>query len=203
MKRLFDIVFSLTVLLLTAPVMLVMCVMIARRMGRPVFFRQKRPGLNGAIFEMIKFRTMTDERGADGELLPDAERLTPLGRFLRSSSLDEFPEFLNVLRGEMSVVGPRPLLPRYLPRYSPEQARRHEVKPGVTGLAQVSGRNALTWDEKFRLDVRYVDTRSLLLDLKIVVLTVKKVFVREGISAGDHATMTEFLGNTGDGKKPD
>lgn len=198
MKRLFDILFSLTVLLLTAPVMAVLCLVIAVRMGRPVFFRQKRPGRDGKIFEMIKFRTMTDARGPDGKLLPDAERLTPLGQFLRRSSLDEFPEFINVLRGEMSVVGPRPLLVQYLSRYTPEQARRHEVKPGVTGLAQVSGRNAISWDDKFRLDVRYVDTHTMAMDLRIIALTVKKVFFREGISASGDATMPEFLGTQND-----
>lgn len=194
MKRLFDILFSLAVLVGTALPMAVLCVAIAVKMGRPVFFRQKRPGRDGKIFEMIKFRTMTSACGPDGKLLPDAERLTPLGNFLRRSSLDEFPEFINVLKGEMSVVGPRPLLVQYLPRYSPEQARRHEVRPGVTGWAQVNGRNAISWDEKFRLDVWYVDHRSLLLDLRIIALTVKKVFVREGISAAGDATMPEFLG---------
>lgn len=194
MKRLFDILFSLAVLVGTALPMAVLCVAIAVKMGRPVFFRQKRPGRDGKIFEMIKFRTMTSACGPDGKLLPDAERLTPLGNFLRRSSLDEFPEFINVLKGEMSVVGPRPLLVQYLPRYSPEQARRHEVRPCVTGWAQVNGRNAISWDEKFRLDVWYVDHRSLLLDLRIIALTVKKVFVREGISAAGDATMPEFLG---------
>jgi len=195
MKRLFDILFSVAILIATAPAMLVLAFVIAKKMGRPVLFRQKRPGLRGEIFEMIKFRTMTDARGPDGGLLPDGQRLTPLGGFLRRTSLDEFPEFINVLRGEMSVVGPRPLMIRYLPRYSPEQARRHEVKPGVTGLAQVNGRNALSWDEKFRLDVRYVDTHTLWLDLRIIALTVRKVFVREGISAEGEATMPEFMGS--------
>ncbi len=193
-KRLFDILFSLTVLALTALPMAVLCVAIAVKMGRPVFFRQKRPGLHGEIFEMIKFRTMTDARGPDGKLLPDAERLTPLGNFLRRSSLDEFPEFINVLKGDMSVVGPRPLLVQYLPRYSAEQMRRHLVKPGVTGWAQVNGRNALSWDEKFRLDVWYVDHGGLALDMLIIAKTVKKVFFREGISAAGEATMPEFMG---------
>jgi lipopolysaccharide/colanic/teichoic acid biosynthesis glycosyltransferase len=194
-KRLFDILFSLTALFFTALPLALLYVAIAVKMGRPVFFRQKRPGMNGEIFEMIKFRTMTSARDADGNLLPDAQRLTPLGQFLRRSSLDEFPEFINVLKGEMSVVGPRPLLVQYLPRYSAEQARRHEVRPGITGWAQVNGRNAISWDDKFRLDVWYVDNRSLLLDLRIIVLTVKKVFFREGISAAGDATMPEFLGN--------
>lgn len=201
MKRLFDILFSFAVLFATAPAMVVLWFAIAVKMGRPVFFRQKRPGRDGKVFEMIKFRTMTSERGQDGNLLPDAQRLTPLGRFLRRSSLDEFPEFINVLKGEMSVVGPRPLLVQYLPRYSPEQARRHEVRPGVTGWAQVNGRNAISWDEKFRLDVWYVDNRSLLLDLRIILLTVKKVFVREGISAAGDATMPEFLGSEASEKR--
>jgi lipopolysaccharide/colanic/teichoic acid biosynthesis glycosyltransferase len=197
MKRTFDILFSLTVLILTALPMALLCLAVAAGMGRPVFFRQKRPGKDGEVFEMIKFRTMTSARGADGRLLPDAQRLTPLGRFLRRSSLDEFPEFINVLKGEMSVVGPRPLLVQYLPRYSPEQARRHEVKPGITGWAQVNGRNAISWEDKFRLDVWYVDNRTLLLDLRIIALTVKKVFFREGISAAGDATMPEFLGKEG------
>lgn len=195
MKRLFDILFSLAALVGTALPMAVLCVAIAVKMGRPVFFRQKRPGKDGKIFEMIKFRTMTSERGPDGNLLSDAQRLTALGKFLRGTSLDEFPEFINVLKGEMSVVGPRPLLVQYLDRYTPEQARRHEVRPGITGWAQVNGRNAISWDEKFRLDVWYVDNRSMLLDLKIVLMTVKKIFIREGISAAGDATMPEFLGN--------
>lgn len=193
-KRLFDILFSLAVLTVFAVPMAVLCVAIALKMGRPVFFRQKRPGKDGEIFEMIKFRTMTDARGPDGVLLPDAARLTPLGNFLRRTSLDEFPEFINVLRGEMSVVGPRPLLVRYLPRYTPEQMRRHLVKPGVTGWAQVNGRNALSWEDKFRLDVWYVDHGGLALDLLIIAKTVKKVFFREGISAAGEATMPEFMG---------
>lgn len=194
-KRLFDILFSLAVLLVTAVPMLLLAAAIALKMGRPVLFRQKRPGLHGEIFEMIKFRTMTDARGPDGKLLPDAERMTPLGNFLRRSSLDEFPEFLNVLKGTMSVVGPRPLLVQYLPRYSAEQLRRHLVKPGVTGWAQINGRNALSWDEKFALDVWYVDNRSLALDVKIVALTVLKVVRRDGISAAGEATMGEFMGD--------
>ncbi len=196
-KRLFDILFSLAVLLITAVPMLILAAAIALKMGRPVLFRQKRPGLHGEIFEMIKFRTMTDARGPDGKLLPDAERMTPLGNFLRRSSLDEFPEFLNVLKGNMSVVGPRPLLVQYLPRYSSEQLRRHLVKPGVTGWAQINGRNALSWDEKFALDVWYVDHRTLWLDVRIVALTVLKVMKRDGISASGEATMSEFMGSAG------
>jgi lipopolysaccharide/colanic/teichoic acid biosynthesis glycosyltransferase len=168
---------------------------VRRKLGSPVFFRQTRPGLHGRPFEMVKFRTMTDARGDDGNLLSDAERLTAFGRFLRASSLDELPELWNVLKGDMSLVGPRPLLMEYLPLYSPEQARRHEVRPGITGWAQVNGRNALSWDDKFKLDVWYVDHRSLWLDVKILWLTVKKVLVREGISAAGEATMSKFTGS--------
>ena len=165
------------------------------RIGAPVFFRQQRPGLHGQPFQMVKFRTMTDARGPDGALLPDAERLTPFGRFLRSASLDELPELWNVLRGDMSLVGPRPLLMEYLPLYTPEQARRHAVRPGITGWAQVNGRNALSWEEKFALDVWYVDHQSLALDIRILWLTARKVLAREGISAAGEATMGKFTGN--------
>lgn len=195
MKRLFDlIVASLALLLFSLPLMLLIW-QVRRKLGSPVFFRQTRPGLHGRPFEMVKFRTMTDARGPDGALLPDAERLTAFGRFLRSSSLDELPELWNVIKGDMSLVGPRPLLVEYLPLYSPEQARRHEVRPGITGWAQVNGRNALSWDDKFKLDVWYVDHRSLWLDIKILWLTVKKVLVREGISAAGEATMSKFTGS--------
>ena len=166
-----------------------------RKLGSPVFFRQVRPGMNGEPFEMVKFRTMTDERGPDGQLLPDAVRLTAFGCFLRSSSLDELPELWNVLKGDMSLVGPRPLLMEYLPLYSPEQARRHEVRPGITGWAQVNGRNAISWEDKFRLDVWYVDHHSLWLDIKILLATIRKVLVRDGISASGEATMSKFTGN--------
>jgi lipopolysaccharide/colanic/teichoic acid biosynthesis glycosyltransferase len=168
---------------------------VRRKLGSPVFFRQTRPGLYGRPFQMVKFRTMTDARGPDDQLLPDADRLTPFGRFLRASSLDELPELWNVLKGDMSLVGPRPLLVEYLPLYSPEQSRRHEARPGITGWAQVNGRNALNWDEKFKLDVWYVDHRSLWLDIKILWLTVRKVLVREGISAAGEATMSKFTGS--------
>jgi len=164
------------------------------RLGVPVLFRQRRPGLHGQPFTLLKFRTMTGARDAAGNLLPDAERLTPLGRFLRATSLDELPELLNVLKGEMSLVGPRPLLLEYLTRYTPEQARRHDVRPGITGWAQVNGRNALSWEHKFALDVWYVDHVSLGLDLKILVLTALRVLARQGISQPGHATMEEFLG---------
>ena len=194
MKRLFDITAAFAALLLLALPLALLTWQVRRKLGSPAFFRQVRPGLQGQPFEMVKFRTMTDARGADGALLPDADRLTPFGRFLRASSLDELPELWNVLKGEMSLVGPRPLLMEYLPLYSPQQARRHEVRPGITGWAQVNGRNALGWDEKFKLDVWYVDHRSLWLDIKILWLTVKKVLVREGISAAGEATMPRFTG---------
>lgn len=194
MKRLFDITAATLALLLLGLPLLVLAWQVRRKLGSPVLFRQVRPGLRGQPFEMVKFRTMTDARGPDGQLLPDAERLTAFGRFLRSSSLDELPELWNVLKGEMSLVGPRPLLMEYLPLYSREQARRHEVRPGITGWAQVNGRNALSWDDKFKLDVWYVDHRSLWLDIKILWLTVRKVVVREGISAAGEATMPKFTG---------
>ena len=195
MKRLFDIFLSATALLLLAPLMLFVGWQIRRKLGSPVLFRQTRPGLNGQPFQMVKFRTMRDAIGPDGRPLPDSERMTPFGSFLRTTSLDELPELWNVLKGEMSLVGPRPLLMEYLPLYSPEQARRHEVRPGVTGWAQINGRNALSWEEKFRLDVWYVDNQSCRLDLKILALTVKKVFVREGISAAGEVTAAKFTGS--------
>ncbi|MEY2821125.1 MAG: hypothetical protein RL105_697 [Verrucomicrobiota bacterium] len=194
-KRLFDIVFSLGWLLLFLPLMLLVALLVRLRLGSPVLFLQERPGLRGRPFRMVKFRTMTDERGPDGELLPDAQRLTSFGKFLRSTTLDEFPEMWNVFVGDMSVVGPRPLLMRYLRRYDAFQARRMEVKPGVTGWAQVNGRNAISWDEKFALDVWYVDHRTFWLDMKIVVLTFFRVFARTGINAGEGKTMEEFRGN--------
>ncbi len=194
MKRLFDIVASFCALLLLSPIIAIVAWKIRKNLGSPVLFRQTRPGLHGKPFEMVKFRTMKDATDAQGNILPDAERMTPFGNKLRSSSLDELPELWNVLRGEMSLVGPRPLLMQYLPLYSPEQARRHEVRPGVTGWAQVNGRNAISWEEKFKLDVRYVDNRSFWLDFKILLLTVKKVLIKDGISANDHVTMPEFLG---------
>ncbi len=194
-KRAFDIVAAGCALLVLAPVIVFVAWQISRKMGSPVLFRQVRPGLNGKPFEMIKFRTMKDAMDASGNPLPDVERLTPFGQFLRSSSLDELPELWNVLKGDMSLVGPRPLLMEYLPLYSPEQARRHEVRPGVTGWAQVNGRNTLSWEDKFKLDVWYVDNRSLWLDVKVLFLTVKKVLVRDGISAEGEATMSKFTGS--------
>ncbi len=195
-KRLFDLSVAVVAIFFLWPVLLVIAILVRVRLGAPVFFRQVRPGLHGKPFEMVKFRTMLDARDAQGNLLPDAERMTRLGRFLRSSSLDELPELWNVLKGEMSLVGPRPLLMEYLPLYSDEQRRRHEVRPGITGWAQVNGRNALSWDEKFKLDVWYVDNQSFWLDVKIIFLTVKKVLVRDGISAEGEATMSKFTGNS-------
>jgi sugar transferase EpsL len=194
MKRLLDIVVSLFVLVLMAPVMVVVAAVIAVKLGTPVLFRQQRPGLHGEPFEMVKFRTMSDARDANGELLPDEERLGGLGKFLRKTSLDEFPEFWNVLKGDMSLVGPRPLLMRYLERYTREQARRHEVRPGITGWAQVNGRNALSWEEKFEHDVWYVDNRSFWLDIRILWRTVWNVLAGSDTSADGHATMPEFTG---------
>ena len=194
-KRTLDVVGSSVVLVLAALPMLIIAVAIRNRMGSPVVFRQVRPGMNGEGFEMLKFRTMTSAVTGNGTPLPDSSRLTPLGRFLRRTSLDELPELWNVLKGDMSLVGPRPLLTEYLPLYSPEQARRHEVRPGVTGWAQVNGRNALSWHEKFALDVWYVDNQSLWLDLKILALTALKVVARDGISAEGEATMPRFRGD--------
>lgn len=193
-KRLFDILFSLGWLIAFSPLLLGVALLVRLKLGSPVLFVQERPGKDGRPFRMVKFRTMTDARDARGELLPDEVRLTPFGRFLRASTLDEFPEMWNVLLGDMSVVGPRPLLMRYLPLYDDFQRRRMEVKPGVTGWAQVNGRNALSWDEKFALDVWYVDNRSLWLDLRIVFRTFFKVFARSGISHAGDATMPEFRG---------
>lgn len=195
LKRLFDMVASLLGFLLLSPVIAIVAWQIRRKLGSPVLFRQVRPGLHGKPFEMIKFRTMRDAMDAKGNPLPDSERMTTFGSFLRSTSLDELPELWNVLRGDMSLVGPRPLLMEYLPLYSAEQYRRHEVRPGVTGWAQVNGRNALGWDEKFKLDIWYVENRSLWLDLKIIFLTIKKVLVRDGISAEGEATMSKFTGS--------
>lgn len=182
-------------LFLISPLLLILGSAVYIRMGRPILFAQPRPGKDGRIFTFYKFRTMTDERDLDGNLLPDAQRLTALGQFLRKTSLDELPQLWNVLKGDMSFVGPRPLLVAYLDRYTPEQARRHEVKPGITGWAQVNGRNAISWEEKFKLDIWYVDGWSLWLDLKILFLTVIKVLKREGISQPTHVTMSEFQGN--------
>ena len=195
MKRLFDLTAALLGLAALALPLLALIALVRIKLGRPVFFRQTRPGLHGRPFQMVKFRTMTDARGPDGALLPDADRLTPFGRFLRSTSLDELPELWNVLRGDMSLVGPRPLLMEYLPLYTPEQARRHAVRPGITGWAQVNGRNALSWEEKFALDVWYVDHQSLWLDIRILWMTAVKVLRRQDISAPGEATVEYFKGN--------
>ncbi len=194
LKRLIDIIGSSIGLVLASPVMMIISLIIYFTMGRPIFFKQIRPGLKGKPFVIYKFRTMLDLKDEDGNLLPDEKRLTTIGKFLRSTTLDELPEFWNVLKGDMSLVGPRPLLMEYLDRYTPEQARRHEVKPGMTGWAQINGRNAISWEEKFKLDVWYVDNWSILLDLKIIFLTILKVLKREGVSAEGHATMPEFKG---------
>ncbi|MDC0664176.1 sugar transferase [Marinobacter sp. SS21] len=194
-KRLFDIAVSLFLLIVLSPVLALLAVCVGLKLGRPVLFKQVRPGLQAQPFPMVKFRTMTDQRDANGELLPDSERLTRFGRFLRATSLDELPELWNVLKGDMSLVGPRPLLMEYVPLYNSEQLRRHAVRPGVTGWAQVNGRNAISWSDKFALDVWYVDNRSFLLDVKILCLTAKKVFMREDISAEGHVTIDKFKGN--------
>lgn len=180
---------------LFAPLLIITLWLYFANKGAGVFFMQERPGKNGKIFKVIKFKTMTDERDVDGNLLPDAQRLTKVGRFVRSTSIDELPQLINVLKGDMALIGPRPLLPQYLPLYSKEQARRHEVRPGITGWAQVNGRNAISWTRKFELDVWYVDHCSFLLDLKIIFMTIKKVFVREGISSETSVTMEAFTGN--------
>lgn len=194
LKRLFDIAVAGTALTLLSPVLLLIWWKVRTQLGSPALFRQQRPGLGGRPFRMIKFRTMTDARGPDGKLLPDAERLHPLGRLLRATSLDELPELWNVVRGDMSLVGPRPLLMEYLPLYNAEQARRHDVRPGITGWAQVNGRNALSWEQKFALDTWYVGHRSFWLDLRILAMTVGKVLKRDGISAAGEATMPRFTG---------
>ena len=194
-KRLFDLAFTIPGLILLSPLLAMLALLVRLKLGSPVLFRQRRPGWQGNPFTLLKFRTMTDAGDEQGNLLPDTDRLTAFGRLLRSTSLDELPELLNVLKGEMSLVGPRPLLMQYLERYSPEQMRRHEVRPGITGWAQVNGRNAITWEQKFALDVWYVDHLSLWLDLRIIALTLWKLLTREGISQPGHATMEEFRGS--------
>jgi sugar transferase EpsL len=194
-KRLLDIGVALTGLILLSPLLLLLALLVRIKLGSPVFFRQQRPGLRGKPFELLKFRTMTNSRDGQGWLLPDEKRLTRFGRFLRSTSLDELPELVNVLTGEMSLVGPRPLLMEYLDRYTPQQARRMHVKPGITGWAQINGRNAISWEDKFALDLWYVDHWSAWLDLRILIATVSKVLRREGIGAAAHCTMPEFTGS--------
>lgn len=195
MKRSLDISLTLIALLLLAPAIIVLALLIRTKLGSPVLFRQQRPGRDGKPFEMIKFRTMTDARDEHGKLLPDGERLTAFGRFLRAASLDELPELWHVLTGEMSLVGPRPLLMEYLPLYNEQQAKRHQVRPGITGWAQVNGRNAIDWQTKLALDTWYVENHSLWLDIKILFMTITKVFIREGISQQGQATMEKFDGN--------
>lgn len=194
-KRIFDLVVALTGLIVLLPLLIVIVALVRLRLGTPVLFRQQRPGLHGRPFTLLKFRTMTEVRDAHGNPWPDSERLTALGRFLRNTSLDELPELINILRGEMSLVGPRPLLMQYLDRYTPEQRRRHQALPGLTGWAQVNGRNTLTWEQKFTLDVWYVDHQSLQLDLRILALTVWKILKRDGIHHPGQATMEEFKGS--------
>lgn len=196
LKRFFDVVFSLLALLVLSPVLLIVALLVRLRLGRPVVFQQERPGLNEGIFKLYKFRSMTDARDSEGDLLPDVDRLSSFGKLLRATSLDELPELVNILKGDMSFIGPRPLLVRYLPLYNAVQRRRHEVRPGLSGLAQVYGRNSLSWDEKFNLDVFYVNHLSIMMDLKIFFLTLKTVVSKKGINSDDNVTMEEFKGNS-------
>lgn len=194
-KRILDILLSLIALIILSPLLVIICILIYFKLGSPILFTQKRPGKDEIIFNLIKFRTMTDEKDENGKLLPDSVRLTSFGKFLRASSLDELPELWNILKGDMSIVGPRPLLVQYLPLYNQEQKKRHEVRPGLTGYAQINGRNELNWPERFKLDVKYVNEYNFALDLKIVLLTIKKVFIKEGISSETSQTMEPFEGN--------
>lgn len=194
-KRPMDFILSLIAIIMLSPVFLIVAFLVKTRLGSPVLFKQERPGLNGTIFKMYKFRTMTDEKNEDGELLPDSVRLTRFGKFLRSTSLDELPGLFNIFKGDMSIIGPRPLLVQYLPLYNEHQKRRHEVRPGLSGLAQVNGRNAISWEEKFNYDVEYVNNVNFIMDWKIILLTIKKVFIREGINSQTAATMEPFKGN--------
>ena len=196
LKRIFDFLLSLTAILLLSPLLLILIIAGMVKMGGNPFFTQERPGKDGKIFKLVKFKSMNNKRDENGELLPDEVRLTNYGRFIRNTSLDELPELINILKGDMAIVGPRPLLVRYLTRYNATQARRHEVRPGLTGLAQVNGRNAISWEKKFKYDVEYVDNVSLFLDIKIMLKTVLKVVARDGISSGTSATMEEFMGQT-------
>lgn len=196
-KRILDIILSLVAIIILSPIFLIIAVLVKIKLGSPVLFKQVRPGLNEKLFTMYKFRTMTGERDEKGELLPNHMRLTRFGKMLRATSLDELPELFNILKGDMSLIGPRPLLVEYLPLYNEEQKRRHEVKPGLSGLAQVKGRNAIRWEEKFKYDIKYVDNLSFLLDLKIVALTILKVFKREGINKSESVTMEKFTGTIG------
>lgn len=195
MKRLFDCIVALCALIILSPIMLTTALLIRNKLGSPVLFTQARPGLNGNIFNILKFRSMRDAIDSNGNTLPDSERLTPFGLKLRATSLDELPGLISVLKGDMSLVGPRPLLVEYLPLYSEEQSKRHNLRPGITGWAQVNGRNAISWEQKFEYDVWYVENQSFWLDIKILLLTVKKVFIKEGVAADNHVTMPEFKGN--------
>ncbi|HDX9526929.1 TPA: sugar transferase [Bacillus thuringiensis] len=195
-KRPMDFILSLTAIIMLSPVFLIVAFLVKTRLGSPVLFKQERPGLHGTIFKMYKFRTMTDEKNENGELLPDSIRLTKFGKFLRSTSLDELPGLFNIFKGDMSIIGPRPLLVQYLPLYNEHQKRRHEVRPGLSGLAQVNGRNAISWEEKFNYDVEYVENMNFIMDWKIILLTIKKVFIREGINSQTAATMEPFKGNS-------
>ncbi|MGG0154038.1 sugar transferase [Bacillus mycoides] len=194
-KRPMDFILSLIAIIMLSPVFFIVAFLVKTKLGSPVLFKQERPGLHGNIFEMYKFRTMTDEKNEDGELLPDSVRLTKFGKFLRSTSLDELPGLFNIFKGDMSIIGPRPLLVQYLPLYNEHQKRRHEVRPGLSGLAQVNGRNAISWEEKFNYDVEYVEHVSFITDWKIILLTIKKVFIREGINSETAATMEPFKGS--------
>ncbi|SDM56304.1 sugar transferase [Sediminibacillus halophilus] len=194
-KRPMDFILSLIAIIVLSPVFFIVAILVRTKLGSPVLFKQKRPGLNEEVFMMYKFRTMTDERDKNGNLLPDNARLTRFGKLLRSTSLDELPELFNILKGNMSIIGPRPLLVQYLPLYNSHQKRRHEVRPGLSGLAQISGRNAISWEDKFNLDVKYVDNLSFALDWKIILLTIKKTLVREGINSENVATMEPFKGS--------
>lgn len=194
-KRILDFVLSLVALIVLSPVLLIVAILVRVKLGSPVIFKQQRPGKSEKIFTLYKFRTMTDKKDENGNLLPDSERLTKFGKFLRSTSLDELPELVNILKGDMAIVGPRPLLVEYLPLYNEEQKHRHDVRPGLTGLAQVSGRNSITWEEKFNDDLEYIEKISILEDIKIIFMTIGKVFKREGISQENNATMEKFKGN--------
>ncbi|EAQ65688.1 putative UDP-galactose phosphate transferase [Marinomonas sp. MED121] len=195
MKRLFDLTFSLLLIFILSPIILAICVFVAKYLGDPIIFYQDRPGRNGKVFKLLKFRTMTNAKDSNENLLPDKARITKFGAFLRSSSLDEIPSLFNVIKGDMSLVGPRPLLVEYLPLYNKSQMRRHEVRPGITGWAQINGRNSISWEKKFKLDVWYVDNASFLLDMKIILLTLKKVLLKEGISADGSVSSSHFQGN--------
>lgn len=195
MKRTIDFILSLVAIIILSPVLLVIAILVRTKLGNPIIFKQKRPGLNEGIFTLYKFRTMTDDRNENGELLPDSVRLTKFGNFLRSTSLDELPELFNILKGDMSIIGPRPLLVQYLPLYNEYQKRRHEVRPGLSGLAQVNGRNAISWEDKFDLDINYVDKVTMYMDIKIILTTFKKVFVKEGINSNTSATVEPFKGS--------